>query len=124
MEVKLTEEEEAGRREMANSSENKIKDALTHFGFYSLDVTYKLDKDYVVCKNCLVKVKYTGNTTNMQSHLNYHSPELVIDQMAIRSNSKMNALFKAKLPFLSLRAASITKSIAGFIPPPIQCNRK
>ncbi|XP_061913300.1 histone-lysine N-methyltransferase PRDM9-like isoform X1 [Entelurus aequoreus] len=48
-----------------------------HFGFYSADGT-KLDKDFAVCKKCLTRIRYTGSTTNMHSHLAHHHPELLI----------------------------------------------
>lgn len=44
--------------------------------------TNKIDKDYTICKYCLVKVKYTGNTMNMQSHLQHHHLDLHVDQVA------------------------------------------
>lgn len=41
----------------------------------------KIDKDYATCKNSLVKLKYTGNTTNMQSHFQCHHPDLLVENV-------------------------------------------
>lgn len=54
----------------ANSSE---KDALSNFryevwahcSFYCADNRTTLDKEFAICKKCLVKVKFTCNTANM-----------------------------------------------------------
>ena len=87
----------------------------THFGFYHTD-SATLDKEFAICKNCLAKVKYTGNTTKMHSHLVRHHPELAAEERnASVSQPTINTAFKAKLPSGSPRAASITKSIACFI---------
>lgn len=91
----------------------------THFGFRNVEGTRKLDKDYAICKNCFAKVKYSGNTTNMLTHLQRHHPKLLSEKAADATNGSsqaaVNTMFKAKLPFSSPRAASITTSIAGFI---------
>lgn len=85
----------------------------THFGFCAVDGTDKIDKEYAICK---VKMKYTDNTMNMQSRLQRHHPDLVVEKRANMSQpATVNAVFEANLPFSSLRAASITKSTAGFI---------
>ena len=55
----------------------------------------------------------------MHSHLRRHLPDLVGAKTAnvatTRSQTTINTVFKAKLPFTSPRATGITKSIAGFI---------
>ncbi|KAJ8346731.1 hypothetical protein SKAU_G00281320 [Synaphobranchus kaupii] len=85
------------------------------------DITEKLNylnrelQDYAIYKNCLAKVKYNGNTTNMRSHLFRHHPDLASEEKTAGSQPTIDSVFKAKLPFASPRAASITKSIAGFI---------
>ncbi|XP_061782353.1 uncharacterized protein [Nerophis lumbriciformis] len=85
---------------MADSSHKLIiKDApakfkskvWTHFGFYSVDGT-KVDKNFTVCKMCLLQIPYTGGTTNMHSHLFRHHPDLAettvpIPDLEIRSRS-------------------------------------
>lgn len=89
-----------------------------HFGFYQAD-SGTLDKEFAICKSCRHKVKYTGNTSNMHSHLIYHHPELAAEEktasVSNASQPTINAVFKAKLPSGSTRAESITKSIACFI---------
>lgn len=115
------------RNEMADS-EKQVREAPSnfkskvwaHFGFYNTDDGKTLDKDYAICKNCLAKVKYNGNTTNMHSHLVRHHPDLASEEKTANvstpgSQPTLDTVFKAKLPFASPRAASITKSIAGFI---------
>lgn len=79
--------------------------------------------DYAVCKNCLSKVKYTGNTSNMHSHLVLNYPELAaeermvsdVDANASVNHLTINTAFNAKLPSGFPRPASITKSIAIII---------
>ena len=84
----------------------------------------KINKDAIrmkcaICKNCLVKVKYTGNTMNMHSHLQRHHPDLLIEKVAYVNSAnlpaRVNAIFKARLPFLSPGVASIMKSVIWFI---------
>lgn len=88
----------------------------TYFGFYSVDGT-KLDKDFAVCKNCLTKVRYTGNTTNMHSHLLRHHPELTEKTVTKSSPAQpgVDTLFQAKLPFNSTRAKLITQGISVYL---------
>ncbi|KAK7909747.1 hypothetical protein WMY93_014431 [Mugilogobius chulae] len=43
----------------------------------------KLEKDFAICKQCFSKVRYTGNTTNMHSHLTRHHPELCEKAMVV-----------------------------------------
>lgn len=84
----------------------------THFGFYNIG-RRKIDKDHTICKNCLVEVKYTGNTMLMQSHSQRNHPDPCLGKAAIvnilSQPAAVDAMFKAKLPFMSLRAARITK---------------
>ena len=40
------------------------------------------DEDYAICKNCLVKVKFRGNTMKMQSHLQQHHPDILVVKAA------------------------------------------
>ncbi|KAJ8380238.1 hypothetical protein SKAU_G00010160 [Synaphobranchus kaupii] len=51
----------------------------------------------------------------MHSHLVRHHPDLASEEKTAGSQPTIDSVFKAKLPFASPRAASITKSIAGFI---------
>lgn len=113
--------------EVSRSESRKLKDApatfkskvWTHFGFYSSADGAKIEKDYAICKNCFAKVRYTGNTTNMHSHLSRHHPELC-EKAAHGAGSKstppgVNTFFQAKLPPSSARAKSITNGIAVYM---------
>lgn len=66
---------------MADRSVSKIIDAPATFKskvcshFYTIDGTNNIDNEYAVCKNWLVKVKYTWV---MKSHLQHHNhPDLI-----------------------------------------------
>lgn len=84
--------------------------------FYETDDGKALDKEYAVCKNCLAKVKYNGNTTNMQSHQGHYHGELLSGDKKVKpSQPTIATAFKAKFPFGSPRAESIMNSIAEFI---------
>lgn len=84
---------------MSDSFLQKVSVKLKPHSFQNLDPN-KIDKEYAICT---VKMKYTGNTMNMQKMANMSQPAAV------------NAVFEANLPFSSPRAASITKPVAGFI---------
>ncbi|KAL1266669.1 hypothetical protein QQF64_002344 [Cirrhinus molitorella] len=87
-----------------------------HFRFYETVDEKALDKDYAICKNCFAKIKYNSNTTNLQMHLvRYHGKLLSGDNEGKPSQPTIITAFKAKLPFGSPRAQSITKSIGEFI---------
>lgn len=110
--------------ENTKNNEKQIKDppasfhskVWTHFGFYETDDGRTLDKEYAICKNCFAKVKYNSNTTNLQSHLvRYHGELLSGDKKGKPSQPAITTAFKARFPFGSPRAQTITKSIAEFI---------
>ncbi|XP_048017725.1 E3 SUMO-protein ligase ZBED1-like [Megalobrama amblycephala] len=109
---------------MAENNKKLIKDppasfhskVWRHFGFYETVDGKALDKNYAICKNCFAKIKYNCNTTNLQMHLvRYHGELLSGDNEGKPSQPTITTAFKAKLPFGSPRAQSITKSIAEFI---------
>lgn len=72
-------------RKWWNQARNRCSDSLAaymskvwiHFEFYSNDDGRKLEKDFAIWKNCLTKVRYSRNTTNMLSHLQRHHSEPV-----------------------------------------------
>ena len=106
------------------NNEKQIKDpptsfhskVWTHFGFYKTDDGRTLDKEYAICKNCFAKVKFNSNTTNLQSHLVCYLGELLSGDINGKpSQPAITTAFKAKFPFGSTRARSITKSIVKFI---------
>jgi len=56
-----------------------------HFGFESKEGSTDIDKNHVVCKLCLGKIKYSGNTTNLRAHLaRHHSDTQLSEQQAKR----------------------------------------
>uniref|UniRef100_A0A3B3DU20 BED-type domain-containing protein n=1 Tax=Oryzias melastigma TaxID=30732 RepID=A0A3B3DU20_ORYME len=114
----------AEKADEGNNESSKIKDApatfkskvWTYFGFYSTADGTKLDKDYAICKNCFAKVRYTGNTTNMHSHLSRHHPDLCEKSVTVAGSKPtqpgVDAFFQAKLSPSSARAKAITNGIA------------
>ena len=109
------------------------------FGFlvtYENDVK-KVNKECTVCKLCYAKMRYTGNTTNMSTHVRRHHPSST-EEMSGAHNMQNQAdngnttsstsltksvpgqmtvreAFKQKLPQTSARAQVITKRIGIFI---------
>ncbi|KAK0146719.1 Zinc finger BED domain-containing protein 1 [Merluccius polli] len=47
-----------------------------HFSFHEVEGKRDLEKSHTVCKLCLTKIKYFGNTTNMRNHISRFHPEL------------------------------------------------
>ncbi|KAK7919245.1 hypothetical protein WMY93_010529 [Mugilogobius chulae] len=113
--------------EESRSESRTLKDApatfkskvWSHFGFYSSTDGTKLEKDFAICKQCFSKVRYTGNTTNMHSHLTRHHPELCEKAVVVVGSNPaqpgVDTFFKAKLPPGSARAMSITNGIAVYM---------
>ncbi|XP_034083909.1 zinc finger BED domain-containing protein 1-like [Gymnodraco acuticeps] len=78
-----------------------------------------------VCKLCHTNVKYSGNTTNLRSHLQRHHPDKVmltqeLKKLRPRHDPKQTVLdsdggCSHKFPSTSPRSQKITESIAYFI---------
>ena len=109
---------------MSANSEKQIKNpparfhskVWKHFGFYQNDDGKTLDKTHAICKHCRYKVKYSSNTSNLQSHLDHHHADLGSATAVIRPNQPQIAdSLQTKLPFGCPRARRITRSIATFI---------
>ena len=45
-------------------------DVWAYFGFRTKEGSSDIDKSHAVCKICTARVKYCGNTTNLQAHVN------------------------------------------------------
>lgn len=73
-----------------------------------------------VCKLCHGKIKYCGNTTNIQAHITRHHPELsdkAAEEAKPVASSKQRTLDTcfSKLPSSTEKAKRITESISHFI---------
>lgn len=77
----------------------------------------KLDKSTAVCKICRFSTHYTGNTTNLNSHLTKHHSDVMKGQSQTQKQPSIATAMQSqqKLSFKSLRASAITKAIAEFI---------
>ncbi|XP_077080800.1 E3 SUMO-protein ligase ZBED1-like [Siphateles boraxobius] len=90
-----------------------------YFGFQSKEGSTDIDKNHVVCKLCLGKIKYSGNTTNLRAHIaRHHSDTQLSEQQAKRVDPSQLTLAQVqtqKLPTTSTRATKITQSVVYFI---------
>lgn len=94
-------------------------DVWTHFGFKANEGNQGIDKSNAVCKHCQVSVRYTGNTTNLRSHLQRHHAEKLASPSPLktREDPKQTTLdsMTTKHPPTSLRAQRITDSVVHYI---------
>ncbi|XP_052399237.1 E3 SUMO-protein ligase ZBED1-like [Carassius gibelio] len=99
-------------------------DVWEHFGFKKKKESNDLDKSVAVCKLCGTNVKYSGNTTNLRSHLKRHHLEkfkLTEDPKQHRPRDPKQTTLDIdggcshKFPSASPRSQKITESIAYFI---------
>ncbi|KAI4801155.1 hypothetical protein KUCAC02_000081, partial [Chaenocephalus aceratus] len=100
-------------------------DVWKHFGFKKKKESDTLDKTMAVCKLCHTNVKYSGNTTNLGTHLQRHHPDKVVlteelKKLRPRRDPKQTVLdsdggCSHKFPSTSPRSQKITESIAYFI---------
>ncbi|KAJ4940609.1 hypothetical protein JOQ06_026906 [Pogonophryne albipinna] len=100
-------------------------DVWEHFGFKKKKESDNLDKIMAVCKLCHTNVKYSGNTTNLRTHLQRHHPDKVmlteeLKKLRPRRDPKQTMLdsdggCSHKFPSTSPRSQKITESIAYFI---------
>ena len=82
---------------------------------------------FAICKECRMKIKYCGNTTNLRVHLTRYHLELAIanpeerPKVVLPANQRTLDQTKViKLPQNSERAKKITEAIAYFIPKDLQ----
>uniref|UniRef100_A0A672JKK8 BED-type domain-containing protein n=1 Tax=Salarias fasciatus TaxID=181472 RepID=A0A672JKK8_SALFA len=87
----------------------------THFGFYSKDGGR--DKSHAICKMCLSKVKYCGNTTNLRAHVARHHQDVEVKGKQATSSSQLTLeqVTSAKFASSSPRAAKITHSVIYYM---------
>ncbi|XP_029913137.1 zinc finger BED domain-containing protein 1-like [Myripristis murdjan] len=88
------------------------------FGFYMKDGL--LDKSVAICKECKAALKYTGSTTNLNTHLVRRHGETGDEEASTasaktRQDTDIQEFFQPKLSHNSARAMVITASIARFI---------
>ncbi|MEW8546527.1 MAG: hAT transposon family protein [Candidatus Thiodiazotropha sp.] len=86
-----------------------------HFGFYAFeenDGPVTLDKTKAICRYCLTTIKYTGNTTNLQNHVDKKHGTFV-EQKSTTKQPTLTQCFssQAKLSFHSDKAMEITQAI-------------
>ncbi|CAI5682133.1 unnamed protein product [Oreochromis niloticus] len=95
----------------------------TYFGFFNKDGTNVMDMTHGICKVCRMKIKYSGNTTNMRAHLTRHHPKIALtadgkassNSAQLKNQPTLDTLSLAKLSPNSERAKKITQSITYFI---------
>uniref|UniRef100_A0A672JQE7 BED-type domain-containing protein n=1 Tax=Salarias fasciatus TaxID=181472 RepID=A0A672JQE7_SALFA len=87
----------------------------THFGFYSKDGGR--DKSHAICKMCLSKVKYCGNTTNLRAHVARHHQDVEVKGKQATSSSQLTLeqVTSTKFASSSPRAAKITHSVIYYM---------
>ncbi len=70
-------------------SQNELRNVPTKFksnvwtycGFYNEEGKKDIDTDtHTICKDCCVKIKHSGNTTNMRAHLSQYHPAALADE--------------------------------------------
>ncbi|KAK0139888.1 hypothetical protein N1851_023198 [Merluccius polli] len=73
----------------------------------------ELDKEYALCKLCVAPIRYSGNTTNLRTHIARHHPDILAQPEPPKpSDPKQTTLDIAKvLPSTSTRARGITEAM-------------
>ena len=113
---------------MASPSQPVVHDAQSsfkskvwvHFGFHQKANSKDLDMQYAICKECHMKIKYCGNTTNLRAHLTRYHLELAAPEEVKRpkvvvlppNQRTLDQTKMIKLPPNYKRAKKITESIA------------
>ncbi|RXN19656.1 zinc finger BED domain-containing 1-like protein [Labeo rohita] len=93
-------------------------DVWTHFGFKAKEGNQGIDKTNAICKHCQASIRYTGNTTNLRSHLQrHHADKLASPQPKKTRDPTQTTLDNtaSKLPSNSVRAQKITESVVHYI---------
>ena len=63
---------------MRNAPSAFKSNVWTYFGFYNKEGTREIDMANAICRECCMKNKYSGNTTNLRLHLTRHHPEITL----------------------------------------------
>ncbi|KAI2648672.1 E3 SUMO-protein ligase ZBED1 [Labeo rohita] len=93
-------------------------DVWTHFGFKAKEGNQGIDKTNAICKHCQASIRYTGNTTNLRSHLQrHHADKLASPQPKKTRDPTQTTLDNttSKLPSNSVHAQKITESVVHYI---------
>ncbi|CAI5660053.1 unnamed protein product, partial [Oreochromis niloticus] len=95
-------------------------DVWTYFGFRTKEGGKDYDKSYAVCKICTARVKYSGNTTNLQTHVSRHHSDVASNanfktKRGDPTQRTIEEVNFSKLPATSTRATKITQSVLVFI---------
>ena len=97
-----------------------------NFGFPESDRGV-VDKQSTICKLCSTVLKYTGNTTNMQTHLNRHHPAASKSSCAtspssssskfevVKKQTKITDSLAAPYGFNSAKSQHITNAVGQFL---------
>ena len=81
----------------------------------------KVDKTCTVCKICRRSMRYTGNTTNMSTHLKRHHPENAPESTeksvpkTCTGQLRLNEVFQSQGRLPPQKAQAITRQIGIFI---------
>ncbi|XP_039895251.1 E3 SUMO-protein ligase ZBED1-like isoform X2 [Simochromis diagramma] len=95
-------------------------DVWTYFGFRTKEGSKDYDKSYAVCKICTARVKYSGNTTNLRTHVSRHHSDVASNanfktKRGDPSQRTIEEVNFSKLPATSTRTTKITQSVLVFI---------
>ena len=103
---------------------------------YESNGVRRQDKEHVICKLCDAALKYTGNTTNMQKHIDRHHPVVSKNKKSVTSTSSgtimshmtkekptsgvsgqlhLTDFSKSQYSYNSPRALTITRKVGLFI---------
>jgi hypothetical protein len=102
-------------------------DVWNHFGFpvsHDENNIRKVNRSETVCKICHKRIQYSGNTTNMKTHLQRHHPgaENTTPKPAAKANMKsappgqlrLQEAFQSRFSSTSQKALQITRHIGIF----------
>ena len=93
-------------------------DVWAYFGFKTREGCNDFAKSHAVCKLCNARVKFSGNTTNLRSHVARHHDNVALQANVKRVDPAQQTIQEvnfSKLPATSTRATKITQSVLSFI---------
>ena len=87
-----------------------------YFGFALDEETQKLDKSKVLCKTCAKPFTYTGNTSNLWSHVTINHPQLKPTKTPAHSaQTSIQQFSSTPLAFNSAKSTAITNAMAEYL---------
>ena len=89
-----------------------------HFGFHAIEGEGPLqfNRDYVICKHCDAAIKFTGNTTNQQHHLDEKHGTFVDQKSSVRQPTIAQCVgAQTKLGFYAQKAMEIRTAIGEHV---------